>query len=141
MTINSFSIVQAKQPIKHGLLFNPKRYRTTIGPTQVLTMTDLVISIRDTVGQLQWEVEARSLGQSNEAGISLGYARAACLPRQRLWHRYCSTREGKGTAAQGSVFPKNFYLLYEAELTSSDFRLRIHSRPVSTPWSLVLLIV
>lgn len=51
-------------------------------------MADLVISIRDTVGRLQWEVEARSLGQSNGAGISLRYARAACLPHQRLWHRY-----------------------------------------------------
>jgi hypothetical protein len=49
-------------------------------------MTDLVISIRDTVGRLQWEVEAHSLGQSDEASRSLEYAKIACLPHQRFWH-------------------------------------------------------
>lgn len=42
-------------------------------------MVDLFVSIRYKVGQLQLEVELRSLGRLSEASTALGSARVACL--------------------------------------------------------------
>lgn len=86
-------------------------------------MAGLFISVRDKVGQLQLEVEARSLGQLSEASIALGYAKATCLPHRQLWHQYCGNREEKATSSTWSVSCKGptYYTMLNSPQVTSDY--------------------